>query len=211
MDAKTWDARYGQDDLLWGTAPNMFVADELSTLEPGRALDVACGEGRNAIWLASRGWQVVGVDFSEQGLKRAGQLAGRAGVVERVDFRLVDVVTDALPAESFDVVLVAYLQLEQGARRAALRNVAAAVAPGGTMLVVGHDTTNLTVGTGGPQDVAVLFSPQDVVADLGGLPGLAVQKAQRVRRQVPGSERDAVDVLVRLRRQTGGEETPPCG
>jgi SAM-dependent methyltransferase len=207
MDAQTWDARYDQAELLWGIEPNIFVADEMSALQPGRALDVACGEGRNAIWLANHGWHVVGVDFSVEGLKRAQQLALRSGVADRVDFRLVDVVIDAPPAESFDAVIVAYLQLEQGARRAALRNVAAAVAPGGTMLVVGHDTTNLTEGTGGPQDVAVLFSPQDVVADLSDLPGLTVQKAERVRRPVPGNERAAIDALVRLRRE-GREENP---
>jgi len=207
MDAQTWDARYDQAELLWGIEPNIFVADEMSALQPGRALDVACGEGRNAIWLANHGWHVVGVDFSAEGLKRAQQLALRSGVANRVDFRLVDVVIDAPPAESFDAVIVAYLQLEQGARRAALRNVAAALAPGGTMLVVGHDTTNLTEGAGGPQDVAVLFSPQDVVADLSDLPGLTVQKAERVRRPVPGNERAAIDALVRLRRE-GREENP---
>jgi SAM-dependent methyltransferase len=207
MDAQTWDARYDQAELLWGIEPNIFVADEMSALQPGRALDVACGEGRNAIWLANHGWHVVGVDFSAEGLKRAQQLALRSGVADRVDFRLVDVVIDAPPAESFDAVIVAYLQLEQGARRAALRNVAAALAPGGTMLVVGHDTTNLTEGAGGPQDVAVLFSPQDVVADLSDLPGLTVQKAERVRRPVPGNERAAIDALVRLRRE-GREENP---
>lgn len=208
MDAQKWDARYGQAELVWGIEANGFVVDELSALEPGRALDVACGEGRNAIWLAKRGWQVVGVDFSAQGLRRAGQLACRFGVVDRVDFRLVDVVGDALPAESFDAVIVAYLQLDAGARRAALRNAAAALAPGGTLLVVGHDTTNLTAGTGGPQDVAVLYSPQDVVNDLDGLPGLGVRKAQRVRRPVPGSERAAIDVLVRLQRRTREDENP---
>jgi len=207
MDAQTWDTRYDQAELVWGIEPNIFVADEMSALPPGRALDVACGEGRNAIWLANHGWHVVGVDFSAEGLKRAKRLALRSGVADRVDFRLVDVVIDALPAESFDGVIVAYLQLEQGARRAALRNVATAVAPGGTMLVVGHDTTNLAEGTGGPRDVAVLFSPQDVVADLSDLPGLTVQKAERVRRPVPGSERAAIDALVRLRRE-GREEHP---
>jgi SAM-dependent methyltransferase len=202
MDAQAWDARYGQAELLWGMGPNMFVADAMSAAEPGRALDVACGEGRNAIWLASHGWEVVGVDFSAQALKRAAQLARRAGVTDQVDFQLVDVVTDALPAASFDAVIVAYLQLAQGPRGAALRNAAAAVAPGGTMLVVGHDTTNLTEGTGGPPDISVLFSPEDVIADLAGLTGLVVQEAERVRRPVPGAERDAIDALVRLRRET---------
>jgi SAM-dependent methyltransferase len=202
MDAQDWDARYGEAELLWGTKPNMFVAAEMSAATPGRALDVACGEGRNTIWLAGHGWQVVGVDFSEQGLKRAAQLARAAGVADRVEFQLVDVVADALPAESFDAVIVAYLQLTADARGEALRNSAGAVAPGGTLLIVGHDTTNLTEGAGGPQDVAVLFSPEDVIADLAGLTEFVVQKAERVRRPIPDAERDAVDALVRMRRET---------
>lgn len=207
MDAQAWDSRYGEADLLWGIEPNRFVAAELAEASPGRALDVGCGEGRNAIWLAGRGWHVVGVDFSERGLARAAQLASRAGVADRVDFQRADVVNEALPAGSFDAVIVAYLQLAEGPRRAALRNAAAAVAPGGTLLVVAHDTTNLTEGVGGPQDAEVLFSPDDVVADLAGLTEFVVQKAERVRRPVPGAERDAVDALVRLRRDTRDEES----
>ncbi|MGF2946056.1 class I SAM-dependent methyltransferase [Mycobacterium sp. Lab-001] len=207
MDAQAWDSRYGEADLLWGIEPNRFVAAELAEASPGRALDVGCGEGRNAIWLAGRGWHVVGVDFSERGLARAAQLASHAGVADRVDFQRADVVNEALPAGSFDAVVVAYLQLAEGPRRAALRNAAAAVAPGGTLLVVAHDTTNLTEGVGGPQDAEVLFSPDDVVADLAGLTELVVQKAERVRRPVPGAERDAVDALVRLRRDTRDEES----
>ncbi|MFY2861606.1 class I SAM-dependent methyltransferase [Mycobacterium sp. THU-M104] len=207
MDAQAWDSRYGEADLLWGIEPNRFVAAELAEASPGRALDVGCGEGRNAIWLAGRGWHVVGVDFSERGLARAAQLASRAGVADRVDFQRADVVNEALPAGSFDAVIVAYLQLAEGPRRSALRNAATAVAPGGTLLVVAHDTTNLTEGVGGPQDAEVLFSPDDVVADLAGLTEFVVQKAERVRRPVPGAERDAVDALVRLRRDTRDEES----
>ncbi|MBS4729281.1 class I SAM-dependent methyltransferase [Mycobacterium sp. SM1] len=202
MDAQAWNSRYSDAELLWGAQPNMFVVAEMAATPPGRALDVACGEGRNAIWLASRGWQVVGVDFSAVGLERAARLADRAGVAQRVAFRLADVVSDPLPAGPFDAVIVAYLQLAAGPRRVVLRKAAAAVAPGGTLLVVGHDSTNIAEGTGGPQDPAVLFSPADVLADLVGLDGLVVEKAERVRRPVPGADRDAIDALVRLRRES---------
>lgn len=204
MDANAWDFRYRESELVWGAEPNRFVAAEMSAAEPGRALDVACGQGRNAIWLASRGWQVVGVDFSAVGLDRAAQLATRAGVSGRVDFRLVDVVNDALPAGPFDAVVVAYLQLAAGPRRLALRKAAAAVAPGGTLLVVGHDITNLSEGTGGPQDLSVLFSPSEVLADLADLEGIAVVRAERLHRAVPGADRYAVDALVRLQLEPPG-------
>src|SRR5579875_20601 len=201
MDAETWNDRYSGAELVWGTEPNRYVAAELADAPPGRALDVACGEGRNAIWLATRGWQVTGVDFSSAGLSRAARLAERAGVAGRVSFQLADVVTGPLPGGPFDAVVVAYLQLEAPRRRAALRKSAEVVAPGGTLLVVGHDSSNLTEGTGGPQDPRVLFTPQDLTADLADLPGLAVDKAERVRRPVPGAGRDAIDALVRIRRE----------
>jgi SAM-dependent methyltransferase len=201
MDAEAWNARYSGAELVWGAEPNRFVAAELSDLPPGRALDVACGEGRNSIWLASRGWRVIGVDFSEAGLDRAVRLAARAGVADRVSFQLGDVVTGPLPAGPFDAVIVAYLQLKGPQRRAALRLAATMIAPAGTLLVVGHDTKNLTGGTGGPQDSQVLFSPDDVITDLAGLPGLVVEKAERVYRPAPNAGRDAIDALVRVRRE----------
>lgn len=201
MDRAGWDARYSGAELVWGAEPNRFVAAELEREPPGRALDVACGEGRNAVWLATQGWAVTAVDFSTAGLDRAVRLARQAGVVDRVDVRCVDVVAGPLPPGPFDAVVVAYLQVEAGQRRAALRRAAATLAPGGTLLVVGHHTDNLAAGTGGPQDPRVLFTPDDVVADLADVADLTVDKAERVTRPVPGAERDAVDALVRIGRQ----------
>lgn len=125
-------------------------------MAPGRVLDLAGGEGRNALWLADRGWQATVVDFSQVALDRARALA-----VQRFranDRRLVAVRTDLLTYRpehaSFDLVLVVYLHLVAQARRAVLRMAAAAVAPGGRLLVVAHDSTNLTAGFGGPQGPA---------------------------------------------------------
>ena len=91
MQKSDWDARYSAKDLVWGRDPNRFVAEALADAEPGRALDLACGEGRNAIWLASLGWQVTGVDFSDVAIERARKLAGSRSV--QVDFRVADVST----------------------------------------------------------------------------------------------------------------------
>ena len=75
-----WNTRYAQKELVWTAEPNRAFAAEVSGLAPGRALDVACGEGRNAVWLAERGWQVTGVDFSEVALEKAATLAASRGV-----------------------------------------------------------------------------------------------------------------------------------
>jgi SAM-dependent methyltransferase len=202
MDAAGWDARYAATDLVWGSAPNRFVAAEFADALPGRALDVACGEGRNTIWLATCGWRSTGIDFSATAIERAARLAADAGVTDLVEFVVGDVVASPLPPGPFDAVVVAYLQVTADKRRRALRAAAEVVAPGGFLLVVGHDTANLAVGVGGPQDPAVLFTPQDVVTDLAEEPGLVVVKAERVRRPVatPDGERTAIDALVRVRR-----------
>jgi SAM-dependent methyltransferase len=204
VEAAEWDARYAATDLVWGLDPNRFVAAELAGRQPGRALDIACGEGRNAIWLAARGWLAVGVDFSATAIERARQLAAEAGVTALTEFVVGDVVSDlatgSMPEGTFDAVVVAYLHLIPEQRRRALHLAAGRLAPGGLLLVVGHDTSNLTEGVGGPQDADVLFTPEDVVTDLDdALAGnWVVDKAERVHR--PVGERLAIDALVVGRR-----------
>ncbi len=198
MDQQDWDARYAGDELLWRADPNRFLVAEAEGLSPARALDVACGEGRNAVWLATRGWQATGVDFSQVALTKAqGLAAQRAVSVEWIHADLVDWVP---PAGQFDLVAVLYLQLPTESRRTVYRRMASALAPGGTILVVGHDLANLTEGYGGPQDPAVLFTPDDLVSDL---EGLDVVKAERVRRpvQTDDGEVQAIDALVRAVRR----------
>jgi SAM-dependent methyltransferase len=133
MDAGEWDARYGGAALVWGAEPNQFVAAELADAAPGRALDIACGEGRNAIWLAGRGWSALGVDFSATAIGRARQLAEQAGVGGRTEFLVSDVVSGPLPEGPFDGVVVAYLQLPATERTRVLRRAAERVAPGGRL------------------------------------------------------------------------------
>ena len=199
IDSASWDRRYQGRELVWTAEPNRFLVAETEALAPGRAIDLACGEGRNAIWLAERGWHAVGADFSEVGLQKARELANRRGVnVEWVAADLLDYRPDP---RAFDLVLVFYLQVPAAERRPILQAAAEAVAPGGTFLLVAHDSTNLPHGHGGPQDPAVLYTPDDVVDDLAGA-GLLVERAERVERPVhtPDGERIALDALLRARR-----------
>ncbi|WP_354643168.1 class I SAM-dependent methyltransferase [Kitasatospora camelliae] len=205
MDSHAWDDRYRTADLVWGSGPNRWVAGECADLPPGRALDLAAGEGRNGIWLAERGWRVTAVDFSRVALDRGRTLAAAlpAPVSDRLTWIEADLRT-AVPAEegAYDLVLVAYLHLPADQRRAVLTAAARALAPGGTLLVVGHDTTNLTEGTGGPQDPAVLFTPEDLLADLAdhGLTTVAAERRHRTAGPSGDPDREAVDALVRLHR-----------
>ena len=203
MDAEGWNERYRGSELVWSVGPNQFVEAELADLPPGRALDLAAGEGRNAIWLARQGWQVTAVDFSQEGLDKGRTLAGDL----EVDWVCADATTwrRAEHEPAYDVAVIAYLQVTASDRRAAVRNAYDALREGGTLLLVAHDTTNLTEGTGGPQDPAVLMTAEDVLGDLGG-ETFEVQRAGRVARIVGdghGEEPAATawDCLVRVVRR----------
>lgn len=192
-----WDERYSGPNLVWGAGPNQFVTGEADPLPPGRAIDLGTGEGRNAIWLAERGWQVTAVDFSAAGLARAARLAAERGIT--VDWVQADLLEYQPAPGGYDLVLVAYIHLPSVSLARVFRAAAAAVAPGGTLLVIGHDRDNITRGHGGPQDPDRLYTPATVTAELG---GLAIRRAERVLRPVhaPEGERTAIDTLVRAER-----------
>jgi SAM-dependent methyltransferase len=200
VDAVGWDARYAATDLVWSAGPNRTVVDEVAALPPGRALDLAAGEGRNAVWLAERGWQVTAVDFSAVGIDKGRQRAHAAGVGESVTWVVADATTWD-PDGAYDLVLVCFLHLPAPRRREAHRRAAAAVAPGGTLLVVGHDLDNLARGHGGPQDPEVLLTVERVAADLADT-GLTTVTATQLERpvEVEGASHVAVDTLVRAQR-----------
>jgi 2-polyprenyl-3-methyl-5-hydroxy-6-metoxy-1,4-benzoquinol methylase len=202
MDAAAWNARYAGSELVWSATPNQFVAAELASLTPGRAVDLAAGEGRNALWLASLGWEVTAVDFAEAGLEKGRTVAETLELEHPVTWQCADVLTWAADSP-YDLALLAYLQLPAAERREAVRRAAAALRPGGTFFLVAHDTTNLTEGVGGPQEAAVLMTAEDVLDDLSGI-DVDVQRAERVAREVPGPEgtRTAYDALVRAVRPT---------
>ena len=210
MDAQAWDERYSASELVWSTGPNQFVAEDLGDLPAGRALDLAAGEGRNALWLAGRGWQVVAVDFSRVALDKGRALeqrqrASRPGSPD-VEWVVGDALTFSPPA-GLDLALLAYLQLPADQRRTAVRRAFGSLAVGGTFFLVAHDSTNLTEGTGGPQDPEVLFTAEEVLGDLDG-ERFDVVRAGRVAREVAagddhggpadGGRATAYDCLVRL-------------
>jgi SAM-dependent methyltransferase len=194
VQREDWDQRYRSTELVWSAGPNVFVVAETSDLAPGRALDVACGEGRNAVWLARRGWDVVAADYSPAALRKARDIAADAGV--DVTFVEADA-TSWDPAGSFDLVLLCYLQLPRDLMARALQRVVPAVAPGGTLLVIGHDRRNLEEGVGGPSRPEVLLDPGEVAE---AATGLVVEAATTVERAVEGQDRPALDTLVRAHR-----------
>ena len=203
MDAEAWNQRYHESDLVWSAGPNQFVEAELAGLQPGRAVDLACGEGRNAIWLARQGWRVTAVDFAVAGLEKGRTLAEGLDI----EWLCADATTwrRGHHEPAYDLAVVAYLQVAAPERRAAVRNAYDSLRPGGTFMLVAHDSTNLTEGTGGPQDPLVLMTAEDVLTDLDG-ERFRVERAGRVARQVGdghGEEPAATawDCLVRVVRR----------
>lgn len=197
MDATAWDQRYAGSELVWSGEPNRTVAAEVADLPTGRALDLAAGEGRNAVWLAQQGWAVTAVDFSATGLDKARRLAEQHAVT--IETVLADVTSYRPEPGRYDLVVLAYLQLPVELLTPVLATAADSLAPGGTLLLVGHDRANLTDGVGGPQDPAVLHTVEEVSTALA---GLDVVRAEQVSRpvQVDGEPRFAIDTLVRATR-----------
>lgn len=192
MRAEDWDARY-LARRQWSDGPNALVAELVGDLPAGRAVDLAAGEGRHALWLAARGWDVTAVDFSAVGLERGMAQAG----AERVHWVTADVLAWPGPPSPVDLVLVAYLHLPTAEITSLLTRAAGWLRPGGRFLLLGHDVENLTRGVGGPQEPGILHSAERL-APVAAL--LEVDRLAPVQRGTP--EGIAVDTLLWGRRRS---------
>jgi SAM-dependent methyltransferase len=204
MDAEAWDERYRTADMLWSAGPNVFVEERLAHREPGVGLDLASGEGRNAIWLASKGWKMTAVDFSSIALQRGGERS------QEVDFIEADIFTwepdwihrDEDDSRGFDLVLIAYLQVEAEPLQRLVERATGWLAPGGELFMIGHDLTNLDDGVGGPQVPELLWDLDPMLEWLG---ELRVAEGGVVDRpvEVDGDVAYAKDTILRAVRPTG--------
>jgi SAM-dependent methyltransferase len=141
VQAAEWDARYSEPGgARWSGRPNGRLLAEVASLPPGRALDVGCGEGADAIWLACRGWTVTAIDVSEVAVTRAREAAERAGAV--VKWVCGDALRTPFPAGSFDLVSMQYPALPKAAGEAAVRALLGTVRPSGLLLAVYHDLSD---------------------------------------------------------------------
>jgi ubiquinone/menaquinone biosynthesis C-methylase UbiE len=199
LDAGDWDRRWRDSALHGHGEPGEVVVDVVAQTEPGTALDLGCGAGRHAVWLAERGWTVTAVDFSEEALRQAHAHADERGV--SVDWVSADVTRYDAGSESFDLVLVAYVHVPPDEWPTVLDTAARAVAPGGVLVVVGHDRANVGTGAPGPTNPDLLHVPSDIARDLPA--SLTVERAEQFRRTAhlhDGGEAEAVDALVVARR-----------
>ncbi len=176
-----WDDRYrtaaASGEAVWSIEPNAWIEQVTGTLPPGTAIDLAAGEGRNALWLASRGWSVTAVDFSAVGLAIGRQRAAEAGL--DLDWVTADATTWVSPTP-VDLVVVAYLQLPAPGLTRAISNAILSLAAGGTLALIGHDSENLEHGVGGPKDPAMLLDLETVRSAAVGMDILECRRYDRM-------------------------------
>lgn len=196
-DARSaWDARYAEaaesDSSVWSLEPNAFVAAIVADLAPGTAIDLACGEGRNALWLAQRGWQVTAVDFSRVAVETGRSRAERLGL--EVDWVAADV-TDWTSPGLVDLIVIAYLQLPAPELASVIASCAGSLEPDGLIVLVSHDRDNLERGVGGPQSPAVLTSVDSLRAAAA---DLEIERCEQLLRRV--GDATAIDTVLIARR-----------
>jgi SAM-dependent methyltransferase len=187
-----WDARYSSAERIWSGNPNPHLVAQVAELVPGSALDVGSGEGADAIWLATRGWQVTGIDLSTVVLERAAQLAARAGqdIAERITWEQADVLSWDPAPRLFDLVSALFMHLPRLAREALHRRLAAAVRPGGMLLIVGHHPADLETAMGRPNLPDFFFTADELVAALApGEWGVSLPRRLSVRQSTPRAAR----------------------
>ncbi|AOW93743.1 methyltransferase type 12 [Rhodococcus sp. WMMA185] len=163
-----WDARYDSPTAVWSGDPNPHLVEQLKDVAPGNALDVGCGEGADAIWLASRGWNVIGLDVSPVALTRAAARADEAGagIADRTSWQQTDLRSWEPPVHRFDLVSAHFIHVPSSDRRVLHRRLAAAVRPGGRLLVVGHHPSDLHTSVRRLDFPDLLFTADQIAAEL---------------------------------------------
>lgn len=200
-----WDNRYRQHPRIWSGTPNRQLVAGVADLPPGRALDVGCGEGADAVWLASRGWEVLGIDVSDVALARARAHAAEldSALANRLEWRHVDLLSSPeLPAD-MDLVSIQFMHLPDPERSRIFRSLAGLVGVGGTLLIVAHDPSDLHSGIGRPPQPELFYTPQQIADLLDDAWDIRVCESRpRTERTGDGREvtiRDAVLRAVRIR------------
>jgi SAM-dependent methyltransferase len=212
--AEFWDDRYGSAGQIWSGQPNPQLVAQAAGLTPGDALDVGCGEGADAIWLAAQGWTVTAVDISTVALQRAaGHAAARGGeVAGRIRWRQADLMSWDPAGEQFDLVSAQFMYLPEAELWALHRRLAAAVRPGGTLLVVLHHPDSMHAGhshQAGPDPSATAGPRNGLASTPAGQALLAL--AARPQRLAAALDPEAFDILVAdgIARQATGRDGQP--
>lgn len=209
FDEQFWEDRYRSVDVdhhhhgLWSGKPNANLVTEAADLPPGTALDAGCGEGADALWLAGRGWRVTAVDIARTALDRAAAhaAAGDPATAARIEWRKEDLLRWEPPAGAWDLVSSQYIHLPPAERDGLVHRLAAAVAPGGTLLVVAHHPSDLDTTVGRPAVPEVFYTADELVAALGdGWQVVTAEARPRAEQDPDGNAVTVHDTVLRARR-----------
>ncbi|MCS0636531.1 class I SAM-dependent methyltransferase [Streptomyces sp. LP05-1] len=203
-DADYWDERYAGRDRVWSGRPNATLVAEITGLTPGHALDLGCGEGGDALWLARQGWRVTAADISGVALERGARQAAEEGLADLIEWQRHDLAV-SFPEGRYDLVTSGFLHSpgEGMPRERILRDAVAAVAPGGTLLVMGHAGPPPWDPDGYPG--VSLPMADEVLAGLSLPPGewevVRCEEYERSQTAPDGRECTRLDNVVRVRRR----------
>ncbi|MFC4017755.1 FAD-dependent oxidoreductase [Micromonospora sp. GCM10011542] len=203
FEEPAWEERYRSKPVVWSGRPNPQLVAEAAGLTPGRALDVGSGEGADAVWLAERGWRVTGVDISSTALARAAEHADTAGVGDRIEWMHVDL-RDKPPAEeAYDLVSAQFMHLPPTQRRELFARLADAVAPGGTLLIVGHHPSDLWTSAHRLHMPDMMYTAEEVAGSLDPARWevLVAEARPRTSTDPEGREITLHDAVLRARRR----------
>ncbi|GAB2513182.1 SAM-dependent methyltransferase [Nocardiopsis aegyptia] len=203
MGADFWNERYRTKDRVWSGRPNRQLVAEAADLAPGRALDVGSGEGADSVWLAERGWRVTAVDISTVALERAAAHARERGdaVADRITWRQADLTGWAPPEAAFDLVSAQFMHLRPEPMARLVGALAAAVAPGGHLLIVGHHPADVANHVPRPPYPEMFYTAEDLVAllpDTGW--SVVVGEARPNSQTLDGRVYEVHDAVLRVRR-----------
>lgn len=158
-----WNARFGVEEFVYGKEPNAFFKEEIDRLKPGKILLPAEGEGRNAVYAAKKGWEVVCFDWSDEGKKKADKLAEMEGV--KINYFVSEISSFDYPSGEFDAVGLVFVHLPEEEREELHKNVIKALKPGGKLIFTAYDKTQLGKSSGGPKQIELLYSLAQIVED----------------------------------------------
>jgi trans-aconitate methyltransferase len=196
-----WDERYAASQRLWSGKPNPHLVAETEHLQPGTALDVGCGEGADVQWLASRGWHVTGADVSTVALERAAAHTVPE-LAERIAWKQVDLIT-WMPRHRYDLISAQFMHLPSAVREPAFARLAASVAPGGTLLIVGHNFADLQ--SGDHRDPDMSFTAEEIAATLDPEQWIIHSREEARPRRATGADGAMVtvhDIVLRAQRRS---------
>jgi len=198
MDAQFWDDMYRSAEQVMSGNPNGVLVTEVTELAPGRALDVGCGEGADAVWLARRGWQVTAIDISRTALERGA--AAAEDLSGQMTWTRTDLAVTSPPGAAFDLVSAQYFPLLRQPEHAALRGLLDAVAPGGTLLYVGHDLADVPARLENGIVPGDFYQPAEIAGLLGHDWTVLVDETRPRTAPAPPGTHHTRDTVLRARR-----------